>query len=221
MASDKDKALEKVKNNSPDAETQILGPTYDYSGNVPGPSALGVGGDGSFSQLYRNLGAVGTYVKVMTTGGDTPMGNAYFVSTGGTCVASDGSQQSRKNYINNYPSGSVPPGLSQISSGGSGLNGLLPGIVGDIKGLNPLYLFKSMTEEGTPSCDCYRCGVSSGSAFGFLTPSLSPDFNSSVCAKVDIKNCVTTKEKFTNNISNAIPTILAVIGILLLTFSGK
>ena len=221
MASDKDKVLKDVKNGSPEAETQILGPTYDYAGNLPGPSALGVGSDGNFGQLYRNLGAVGTYVKTMVSGGDRPMGNAYFVSTGGTCVASDGSQQARKNYINNYPGGNVPKGLSELGGGGSGLNGLLPGIVGDIKGLNPVYLFKSMTEEGTPSCDCYRCGVSSGSAFAFLTPSLSPDFNSSVCAKVDIKNCVKSKEKFTNNLSNAIPTILAVVGILLLTFSGK
>lgn len=221
MASDKDKVWDKTKNNPAEAETQILGPNYDYSANIPGPSALGVGGNGSFGQLFRNLGAVGTYVKTMTTGGDKPLGNAYFVSTGGTCVASDGSEQSRKNYINNFPSGSVPPGLSEISSGGSGLNGLLPGIVGDIKGLNPVYLFKSMTEEGTPSCDCYRCGVTSGSAYAFLTPSLSPDFNSNMCAKVDIKNCVKSKEKFTNQISNAIPTILAVVGILLLTFSGK
>jgi hypothetical protein len=221
MASNKDKVLTDVKNGSPEAETQILGPNYDYSGNIPGPSSLGVGGDGSFGQLFRNLGAVGTYVKVMTTGDGKPLGNSYFVSTGGTCVASDGSEQARKNYINNFPGGSVPPGLSQISGGGSALNGLLPGIVGDIKGLNPVYLFKSMTEEGTPSCDCYRCGVTSGSAYAFLTPSLSPDFNNNVCAKVDIKNCVKSKEKFTNQISNAIPTILAVVGILLLTFSGK
>ena len=215
-----DKVWDKVKNNQDQAETQILGPTYDYAGNVPGPHSLGVGGDGSFGQLFTNLGAVGQYVKIMISGGGRRMGNAYYVSTGGTCIAPDGSQQSRKNYINNFASGNVPAGMNDLGGGGA-LDGLLPGIVGDIKGLNPVYLFKSLSEEGTPSCECYKCGVTSGSAFAFLTPSLSPDFNSNACTKVDVSNCIKSKEGFTNSISNAIPTMLAILGIVLLTFSGK
>ena len=216
-----DKTWDKVKQNPNTATTDILGPTYDYSEKLPGPGQLGVGGNGSFGQLFTNLGAIGTYVKIMISGDGKPLGNAYFVSTGNTCMAPDGSQQSRKNYINNFPSGNVPSSMNEIGGGGGNLSGLLPGIVGDIKGLNPVYLFKSLTEEGTPSCECYKCGVTSGSSYAFLTPSLSPDFSSDACRKVDISNCVKSKEGFTNQISNAIPTIIAVIGILLLTFSGK
>jgi hypothetical protein len=215
-----DKTWDKVKDNPNSAITDILGPTYDYSEQVPGPGQLGVGGNGSFNQLFTNLGAVSKYVKIMISGDGRSLGNAYFVSTGSTCIAPDGSEQSRKNYINNFPSGNVPSSMNDLGAGGS-LNGLLPGIVGDIKGLNPVYLFKSLTEEGTPSCDCYKCGVTSGSSYAFLTPSLSPDFNPNACSKVELSNCVKSKEKFTNQFSNAIPTILAVIGIVLLTFSGK
>jgi hypothetical protein len=166
-------------------------------------------------------------VKVLITG-DPPLGNQYYINTGGTCVAPDGSTQSRSNYINNMSTGSdlVPSSLNELSFITSDLNGLLPGAVGDIEGLDPLYLFNSLTASGTPACSCYKCPVTTGSGFAFLTPSLSPDFDSNLCTVVDPSNCTapapSTSESFENRgSSTALPTILAMGALVLLTFSGK
>ena len=203
--------------------TDILGPAYSYSDNIPGPSAKGIGTDGTFGQVFTNLGAITDYVKIMITG-DPPLGNAYYVNTGGTCVAPDGSTQSRFNFINNVSSGSnlVPQGLNELSFLSSDLNGLIPGIVGDIEGLDPLYMFNALTADGNPPCACYKCNVTTGTPYQFLTPSLSPDFDTNSCSQVDASLCAAPKESFTTMTSmSSVPTLVAVAGLLLLTFSGK
>lgn len=203
--------------------TDILGPAYSYSDNIPGPGSKGVGSDGSFGQIFTNLGAVVDYVKIMITG-DPPLGNAFYINTGGTCVAPDGSTQSRYNFINNVSTGSnlVPQGLNDLSFITSDLNGLIPGIAGDIEGLDPLYMFNALTADGNPPCQCYKCNVTTGTPYQFLTPSLSPDFDTNSCSQVDASLCKTGKESFTNSTSmSAIPTMVAFAGLLLLTFSGK
>lgn len=216
-----------VWGNLDNANTDILGPDYSYSDNIPGPNSLGVGSAGNMSQLMTNMNAANTYVKVMITG-DPPLGNQYYVNTGGACTAPDGSTQSRYNYINNKSVGAdlVPQGLNDLSFISSDLNGLIPGIVGDLEGLNPKFLFKSLVADGTPACQCYQCAVTDGSPYQFLTPELSPDFDTNLCTAVDTSLCKSSsgKESFSNwrtvNMSY-IPTIVAIAGILLLTFSGK
>lgn len=212
-----------IKNDSSNASADILGPYYSYSDNIPGPTSLGVGSGGSFGQLFTNLGAATEYIKIMITG-DPPLGNAYFVNTGGTCTAPDGSTQSRMNFINNMSTGKdlVPQSLNELSFLTSDLNGLIPGVAGDIEGLDPLYLFKAMAADGTPACSCYSCPTTTGVKYGFLTPELSPDFDTNICSVVDSSNCM-QKESFANfgPSMSALPTILAAVGLGLLTFSGK
>jgi len=212
-----------IDQKSSNVSTDILGPAYSYSDNIPGPGAKGVGSDGSFGQIFTNLGAAVDYVKIMITG-DPPLGNAFYINTGGTCVAPDGSTQSRYNFINNLSSGSnlVPQGLNDLSFITSDLNGLIPGVVGDLEGLDPLYMFNALTADGNPPCECYKCNVTTGTPYQFLTPSLSPDFDTNSCSQVDPSLCKPTKESFTNSSSmSAVPTIVAFAGLLLLTFSGK
>ncbi len=214
-----------IGNKASNVQNDILGPSYSYSDNIPGPTSLGVGNNGSFGQLFTNTNAAVQYIKTMITG-DPPLGNQYFVNTGGTCTAPDGSVQPRYNYINNIPSGAdlVPSSMNELSFVTSDLNGLIPGIVGDIEGLDPLYLFNSLTADGNPSCDCYKCAVTDGSAYNFLTPELSPDFDTNLCTKVDPSNCKQTAppETFQNQYTcSSIPTIVAGIALVLLTFSGR
>jgi hypothetical protein len=103
-----------ITNGASNVETDLLGPAYSYADNIPGPSALGVGSAGTFSQLGRNASAIGTYVKTMITG-DPPLGNQFYVNTGGTCTAPDGSSRERFNYISNLSSGSadLPASISE------------------------------------------------------------------------------------------------------------
>lgn len=208
--------------NLQNSTSDILGPSYSYADNVPGPSSLGVGSDGTMSQLGRNASAVGTYVKTLITG-DPPLGNQFFVNTGGTCTAPDGSVQPRSNYINNMSSGAedLPAGIKEL---GSDFNGLIPGVVGDIEGLNPLHLFTALTEDASPQCACYQCTVTdpTGQQYGFLTPSMSPDFDSTLCSQVDTSKCLGGTESFSNMTdSTMIPTILAGLAALYFVFSCK
>jgi hypothetical protein len=212
-----------IKNKGGNVSNDILGPEYDYAANIPGPTSLGVGSDGSFGQLFTNVNAAVDYVKIMITG-NPPLGNQYYVNTGGTCTAPDGSTQPRYNYINNKSVGAdlVPQGLNELSFLTSDLNGLIPGVVGDIEGLDPIYLFNAMTSDGTPSCQCYKCPVTDGPAYRFLTPDLSPDFDTNLCSQVDVSFCKSPPESFTNYSSmSALPTIFAGVALALLTFSGK
>jgi hypothetical protein len=211
-----------ISQGSSNVSNDILGPPYSYADNVPGPSSKGVGTNGTFGQVFTNLGAAVDYVKLMITG--PPLGNAYYVNTGGTCTAPDGSTQSRYNFINNFATGSnlVPQGLNDLSFITSDLNGLIPGIVGDIEGLDPLYLFNALTADGNPPCQCYKCNVTTGTQYRFLTPSLSPDFDTNSCSQVDASLCVQSNESFTTmNSMSVIPTLVAAGALLFLTFSGK
>ena len=208
-----------IENNPQNAQLDLLGPAYSYADNVPGPNSLGVGTNGTFGQLTSNAGAVSTYVKTLITG-DPPLGNQYFVNTGGMCTAPDGSSQIRWNYINNKSSGAdlMPASLSDI---GADFNGLIPGIVGDIESLNPLYMLRSLASDGTPACECYKCNVTSGNSTAFLTTSLSPDFDANECQKVDPSLC---KAPTTESFSNAsdftmVPTIVGVLAIAYFVFS--
>ena len=211
-----------VWSNLKKGSTDILGPSYSYLDNIPGPSSLGVGTDGTMSQVFTNTGAITDYIKYMISG--PALGNQYYVNTGGSCVAPDGSTQSRYNYINNVANGAdlVPQSMrSELSFLSSDLNGLLPGVLEDVEGLDPLYLMSSLAADSTPACACYSCPTTSGPSAQFLTPSLSPDFDANICHQVDVSKCTAnapTKEKFTMQSYNdsMIPVLIASIGLIAL-----
>jgi hypothetical protein len=185
-----------------DIGTELMGPSYSYSDHIPSTGSLGVGSAGTFDQLGTNAAAIGTYVGVMVDS-STPMGDQFFVNTGGTCTAPDGSLQSRWNYVNNQASG------------------LIEGVVGDVLSLDPLYLFSAITADSSPPCVCYKCNVTSGPQYRFLSPELSPDFSSETCTQVDSSNCMV--ESFSNRqikSHSAIPVLIAAT-LLFFIFSGK
>jgi hypothetical protein len=205
-----------ISNNPDSAQTDMMGPSYSYVDNIPGPSSLGIGTAGTFSQLGTNLSGIGTYVSTMIDG-DPPLGNQFFVNTGGTCIAPDGSSQSRYNYINNKPSGGIlPASMSEI---GSGMNGLIPGVIGDIEGLNPMYMMNALMADSSPKCECYKCDVTTGASARFLTTSLSPDYSSTNCTQVDQSQCTTESFENYSGVS-PIPTFVG-IGILVFLFMLK
>jgi hypothetical protein len=193
--------------------TSIMGPSYSYVDNIQSPSALGVGSDGSMSQIARNIDGIVTYVQYLISG--PAMGNRFFVKTGGTCKAPDGSSQSRSNYVNNVTDAAeaLPESMRRDLGGlASDFNGLIPGMIQDVEGLNPVSLFNSLSADSVPTCECYSCPVSSGLSNGFLNTTLSPDYDPDLCQKVDPSVCKNV-ESFEDD--SATPIIVAV-GILLL-----
>jgi len=210
-----------INSGAPNVQTDLLGPEYSYSDSITGPTSLGVGSNGSFGQLGTNANAIAYYTEALITG-NPPLGNQYFVNTGGMCVSPNGSLQPRHNYINNMSTGAgaLPAAISEL---GSDFNGLIPGVVDDIEGLNPLHLFSSLIEDANPPCLCMACPTSSGTIAKFVTGSLDPDLASSKCQQVDPSQCASQPESFTNRneVISAIPTILAGLGILYFVFSGR
>ena len=220
------KDIENVEADATKVETEILGPSYSYADAISGPSTLGVGSNGTFSQLGTNANAIAYYVEALITG-NPPLGNQYFVNTGGMCTAPDGTLKPRYNYINNMSSSAaaLPAAISEI---GSDFNGLLPGVADDIEGLNPLHLFSSLTADANPPCVCLQCPASnsSGTDSKFVTSSLSADVASSQCKPVDSSVCIasaSTTESFSNkeDFVSMIPTIIAGLGVLYFIFSGR
>ena len=210
-----------IENGASNVETDLLGPAYSYADSITGPTSLGVGSSGSFGQLGTNANAIAYYTEALITG-NPPLGNQYFVNTGGMCVAPNGSLQPRYNYINNMSTGAgaLPPAISEL---GSDFNGLIPGVVDDIEGLNPLHLFSALVADANPPCVCMSCPTSAGTVAKFLTTSLSPDLPESQCTQVDPSQCISTPESFTNkqDIVSVIPTIIAGLGVLYFVFSGR
>jgi hypothetical protein len=204
------------------ATESVMGPSYSYAENIQGPSAMGVGSNGTMSQLSTNTGAIFQYMKYMISG--PALGNQYFVNTGGSCKASDSSVQPRYNYINNVASGAdVLPESMKADLGGiaSDFNGLLPGMLEDTENLNPVHLFTSLAADSTPTCECYTCPTSGGDQSRFLNKDLTADFSGSACVQVDNSKCIQTTEGFGNqtDATNSILLFggLAVLAILIAT----
>ena len=193
--------------------TSVMGPSYSYVDNIQSPSALGVGSDGSMSQVARNIDGVVTYVQYLISG--PAMGNRFFIKTGGTCTAPDGSSQSRSNYVNNVTDAAeaLPESMRRDLGGlASDFNGLIPGMIQDVEGLNPVSLFNSLSADSVPTCECYSCPVTSGVSNGFLNTTLSPDYDPDLCQKVDPSVCRNV-ESFEDD---SVTPIFIAVGILLL-----
>ena len=196
------------------ASASVMGPSYSYIDNVQSPSALGIGSDGSISQLARNTGGIVQYVQYLISG--PALGNRFFVKTGGTCKAPDGSSQPRSNYVNNVTDAAdaLPESMRRDLGGlASDFNGLVPGMIQDIGSLNPVSLFNSLSADSIPTCECYSCPVSSGQGSAFLNTTLSPDYNPDLCQKVDSSLCVTSQEGFTDGTESSVPVLVA-LGLL-------
>lgn len=117
---------------------------YPYHKFIKTPAEMGSSNAGTLSALGKDIGAMGAYVDVLTTGNSSAhvggvkgLGNKYFMKTGATCDAPNGKQQ-RYIFVNNIPDGSIAG------------KGLVPGAIENITYINPIKLFTAFS-QGT-SC---------------------------------------------------------------------
>ena len=183
---------------------ELLGPSFDYTAAIQSPSQLGVSDNGTIGQVATNAEAIGSYVDSLILSG--PLGNQYFKNTGGTCKAPDGSTQNRYTYVNNQktaadllePIAEIAPGLGNaLQDLGNDFAGIIPGMLGDLAGLNPLNIMNALILDGVPPCQQYSCpttdsqGNSTGSQTQYVTPALEND----------LRVCTATTESFENQYS--------------------
>jgi hypothetical protein len=140
-------------------EAELLGPPYSYFKEIKTPSELGMSGHGSLGALATNVGGLTSYTELLVTGGGDatatgkPLGNQFFLKTGGTCKDKSTSRQAdRFMYVNNVPDGSIPFITSGMGVQFTTFEGIIPGILSDLSQLNPLSILKGFMEGSTPDC---------------------------------------------------------------------
>ena len=158
----------------------VLGPSFDYLHTIQSPAQKGVSSDGSFDQVSTNIGAVRGYVGNLIEG--PKVGSQFFRDTGGYCRAPGGGVVKRSTYVNNYLGGDDAAGILvpsfQRAVEGSGLDGIIPGMGGDLASMNPLKIMNGLVADGVPPCKAYTCpvvdtnGGINTSDTQFLTPQL-------------------------------------------------
>lgn len=131
---------------------------YPYYKYINTPESLGASSKGTLDALQSDVIAMTYYVQGVLVEGKskaghaTPLGNKYFMSTGATCTAPDGTSQPRYVYINNVPDGAIPLISSAMGVNLTEFEGLVPGVLEDLTYINPLKLFTAFS-EGT---DCQQ-----------------------------------------------------------------
>lgn len=128
--------------------------TYPFYNNILTPTEIGIVSDGS--KIQNNIELLKQYDDIIISGTVKPMGNKYFVQTGGKCKdISSNETVSRSLYINNVQDASAP--FAKNTSGEDiQYKGLIPSIITDIDQINPLKLYQAFTMGTTPNCRLIR-----------------------------------------------------------------
>ena len=139
-------------------EQEFLGPDYKYYTGINTPGDLKMSSEGSMSAMSNNVAGIMDYVEVLVSGRGPasktgqPLGNKYFLTTGGQCTTSDKNKVQRSLYVNNVPDGEIPFISTGLGMNFTSFEGLIPGILEDVGKLNPLPLFSAFMQGSAPPC---------------------------------------------------------------------
>ena len=126
--------------------------TYPYHSFIKSPDQLG--SSSKAKALPDDVKALVAYVDTLVTGHSKaqtvgPLGNQYFMNTGGTCNDANGVSQPRYVYINNIPDGDIPFISSAMGANLTEFEGLVPGVLGSLSYINPFKIFSAF-DPATP-----------------------------------------------------------------------
>jgi hypothetical protein len=149
-------------------EERLLGPTYPYYKNIKSPSEIGMSDKGTIQQMAKDVDGLIQYVELLVSGNSKasatggPLGNKFFLNTGGKCAAVDSCSDSndistckqvdRHIYIDNVPQGNIPFISSGMGVNFSEFKGLIPGAMGNLNALNPFAILRAFLSGATPPC---------------------------------------------------------------------
>ena len=139
-----------------------MGPDYPYYKFINDPDSIGMSSKGTLKQMGKNIDGLVAYTSLLVDGKSRasttgrPLGNKFFLKTGGKCMdkstSEDGEEVDRYIYINNVPMGNIP-----FISSGAGVNftsmrGLIPGAISDLNAFNPMGLMRAFLAGSKPDC---------------------------------------------------------------------
>lgn len=151
--------FQEVLSDAKGVEAKLLGPSYPYYKNIKMPNEIGMSDKGSLKTLGKDVNGLINYVEVLVTGKSKasatggPLGNKFFLQTGGKCLEDvSNNQVDRYIYIDNVPDGNIPFLSSGMGANFSDFEGLIPGAMGNLAVLNPFNLMKAFLSGATPPC---------------------------------------------------------------------
>jgi len=160
--------FQEVLNDADGVQDKLLGPTYPYYSNIKTPTQIGMSDKGTIKQMSKDIQGLISYVELLVTGKSKasatggPLGNKFFLKTGGKCAANDSctdpnnistcQQVDRYIYVNNVPQGNIPFISSGLGTDFSDFKGLIPGAMGNLNVLNPYAIMSSFLSGSTPPC---------------------------------------------------------------------
>ena len=160
--------FDEVVNDAKSMEKKLLGPDYPYYSYIATPAELGMSdATGDLSESANNIAGMLNYIQLMVEGtgpanknpnGSTkPMGDAFFLKTGGQCKdMATGKLVDRYLYMNNIPNGSIPFLTKDTGIQFTEFEGLIPGVIEDLGTLNPLEIMKGFMLGNNPPCQEIR-----------------------------------------------------------------
>ena len=195
------------------AQAGFLGPTYNYAKQIKAPDEMGMSGDGNMETLARDIAGIVNYTKVMVEGGGAasrvngPLGNKFFLKTGGQCKSSDGQLHERWIYVNNVPTGTIPFISNMTGTVLGDMRGLVPGTIENLGELNPLALFGGFMQGTNPKCRKLELKGDSGKRNMYVADAdianLSPCLfgGKNPVSKVEMKGCASGFQNMNDIIS--------------------
>ena len=155
---DQSNLFDDVLNDAQGVQDRLLGPTYPYYMNIKTPSQIGMSDKGSLAALGKDIDGLVQYTELLVTGKSKasatggPLGNKFFLKTGGKCTDPSGADQDRYIYVNNVPSGNIPFLSSGMGVNFSEFKGLVPGSLGNLNALNPYAIMGAFLSGSEPAC---------------------------------------------------------------------
>ena len=160
--------FQEVLTDSQGVQNKLLGPTYPYYKNIKTPTEIGMSDKGTIQQMAKDVEGLIEYVELLVTGDSKasatggPLGNKFFLKTGGKCAAIDScsdpndsstcNQVDRYIYVDNVPQGNIPFISSGLGVNFSEFKGLIPGAMGNLNVLNPFAILRAFLSGSTPPC---------------------------------------------------------------------
>ena len=141
-------------------ENELMGPSFSYYSQIKAPELINMSNAGTRTAIDNNITGLGYYIDVLISGTSEatwlqqPLGNKYFMQTGGTCSDPAGNEVTRSIYMNNVPTGDIfiDIGNTGLGSVGGGANGLIPGAIDDLNALNPFTIMQSFLTPNPAPC---------------------------------------------------------------------
>lgn len=154
-----DNMFKDVLTDAKGVENKYIGPDYPYYKYIKTPSEIGISSKGDLKTLGKDVDGLVKYVELLVSGGGKasatgkPLGNKFFLKTGGKCTDKKTSQETdRYIYINNVPTGNIPLISSGMGVNFSEFKGLIPGTISNLNAFNPMEMFQSFLAGSKPEC---------------------------------------------------------------------